>query len=56
MRLITTLDSPGEVTNWLETCGHSNTCKIIDQRKIKDLKWIAGITLFDNTIEYNVTD
>ena len=21
------LETPGEVTNWLETCGHSNTCK-----------------------------
>ena len=22
MRLITKLDTPGKVTNWLETCGH----------------------------------
>ena len=26
---MTMLETPGEVTNWLETCGHSN---IIDQR------------------------
>ena len=27
MRLITTLETPGKVTNWLETCGHLNNCK-----------------------------
>ena len=27
MRLMAKLEIPGEVTDWLETCGHSNTCK-----------------------------
>ena len=50
------LETPGEVTNWLETCGHSNNCKDELIKKMKDFRRIAGITLFDNTRKQSIAN